>query len=150
MSAEPPSNEADAAARAATGDREALGVLLGAWRDGLRRMVARRLDARLQGRVDASDVVQNACLEAVRRLDEFPGTMPLALWVRLITGQEIAAAHRRHLGAQARDVRRERGLPSVPFATSAGVVRSSRASATSRQGSRASRSAALTRRSRSA
>lgn len=123
MTAETPSDEDPLVRRAAAGDREALGALLATWREPLRRMVARRLDPRLAGRVDASDVVQNACLESLRRLDEPKGDLPLPLWVRLLTGQEIAAAHRRHLGAQARDVRREDGLPSVPWATSAGVAR---------------------------
>ena len=58
------------------------------WRStasGCRRMVALRLDRRLQGRVDPSDVIQDAYLEAARRLPEYirePAPMPLFLWLR--------------------------------------------------------------------
>lgn len=117
------------AERAAAGDKEALGALLHGWREDLRRLVARRLDPRLAGRVDASDVVQSACLEAVRRLPEFDGSLPLTLWVRLIAKQEAAEAHRRHLGAAARDVRRETAPPAS--VTGSGLADDFVASATS-------------------
>ncbi len=57
-------------ARAAKGDSEALSVLMDRYRDRLKRMVGLRLDRRLQGRVGASDVVQEALIEAARRLGE--------------------------------------------------------------------------------
>ena len=40
-------------------------------RDRLKRMVRLRLDPRLHGRIDASDVLQEALLEASSRLDEY-------------------------------------------------------------------------------
>ena len=54
--------------RAAEGDEDALAELLGMHRERLRRMIAIRLDRRLYGRVDASDIVQEAVVEAARRL----------------------------------------------------------------------------------
>ena len=54
--------------RAAEGDRQAWADLLNAHRPRLRRMVALRLDRRLQGRLDPSDVIQEAYLDAARRL----------------------------------------------------------------------------------
>ncbi len=54
--------------RASRGDSEGWGALLERHRQRLRRMVALRLDHRLQGRVDASDVIQEAYLEAWNRL----------------------------------------------------------------------------------
>src|SRR5580658_8789376 len=74
--------------RAIRGDQEAWGELLARHRDRLRRMVALRLDRRLQGRVDASDVIQDAMLEASRRLAEYrqDPKMPFFLWLRYITG----------------------------------------------------------------
>lgn len=95
--------------RAAAGDGEAVGALLDQHREPLRRMVRLRLDRRLQGRIDASDIVQEAWLEVTRRIAGFlrERPLPFVLWLRLVTGEKILAAERRHLGAQARDARRE-------------------------------------------
>ena len=57
--------------RAAQGDQAAWGALLVRSRDRLRRMVALRLDRRLQGRVDPSDIIQEAYLDASARLAEY-------------------------------------------------------------------------------
>src|SRR5262249_55070070 len=77
---------------ARAGDRQALSALLERHRDRLRRMVELRLDWRLQGRIDASDVLQDAFLEVATRLDEyFRGPeLPLFLWLRLAVGQHLA------------------------------------------------------------
>jgi RNA polymerase sigma-70 factor, ECF subfamily len=56
--------------QAAQGDPQGLGTLLARHGDRLRRMVALRLDRRLQGRIDPSDVIQEAYLEASVRLAE--------------------------------------------------------------------------------
>lgn len=110
-------------ARAAQGDGDCLGQLLGRDRARLRRMIATRLDRRLLGRVDPSDVIQEAQLEAVERLPEYIAnpTMPLFLWLRLITAQRLLIVHRRHLGAQSRAASREISLDrrGWPQATSA-------------------------------
>ncbi len=78
-------------------------------RDRLRRMVALRLDPRLRGRLDASDVVQDACAEAVARLPEWldGDDMPLHLWLRFLTGQKLLQLHRHHLGMEMRAAQRE-------------------------------------------
>ena len=75
----------------------------------LRRMVALRLDPRLQGRVDASDVIQEGYLDAMRRLDEFirDPSVPFYIWLRFLVGQRVQEHHRRHLGTPGRDVGRE-------------------------------------------
>src|SRR5207253_8775074 len=88
--------------RAAQGDQEGWGELLLRHQDRLRRMVALRLDRRLQGRIDPSDVLQEAYLEASARLDEYlqNPTMPFYLWLRFLTGQKLVALQRRHLGTQ--------------------------------------------------
>jgi RNA polymerase sigma-70 factor (ECF subfamily) len=90
-------------------------------------MVVLRLDMRLQGRVDASDVIQEAFLEATGRRDAYgrdPGRMPFYLWLRFLVGQKILEQHRRHLGAKARDVGREVSLyrGPMPEATSAAIA----------------------------
>src|SRR5262249_12022548 len=94
---------------AARGDQAAWGVLLARSRDRLKRLVALRLDRRLQGRVDASDIIQEAHLEATARLREYARdpAMPWFLWLRFLVGQQLLTVHRRHLGAQARDAGRE-------------------------------------------
>ena len=50
--------------RAVGGDEVAASELFSRYRDRLRKMVQLRLDRRLYGRVDASDVVQEATIEA--------------------------------------------------------------------------------------
>lgn len=113
-------------ARAAAGDAAALGSLLNRDRDRLRRMVALRLDRRLAGRVDPSDVIQEAQLEAAERLGEYVANpcMPFFLWLRLITGQRLAGVHRHHLGAKMRAAGREVALyrGPLPEATSAALA----------------------------
>src|SRR5262249_30909211 len=91
--------------RARSGDKNALNDLLSLHRDRLRRMVDMGLDSRLQGRVDASDVLQDAYLDAAKRLDEYlrDPKIPLFLWLRLVVGDRLMKVHRHHLGAQMRD-----------------------------------------------
>jgi RNA polymerase sigma-70 factor (ECF subfamily) len=103
------------------------GRLLERHRARLRKLVALRLDPRLQGRVDPSDVIQEACLDAARRMPEYerePERMPFYLWLRFLVGQRILELHRRHLGAQARDVGREVSLyrGPMPEASSAAIA----------------------------
>ena len=90
-------------------------------RPRLRRMVALRLDPRLQGRLDPSDVLQEAFLEAARRLDEYVQArpMPVFLWVRRVTAQKLADLRRKNLGAKVRDARREVSIHQGPEASSA-------------------------------
>jgi RNA polymerase sigma-70 factor (ECF subfamily) len=100
------SGEIDALlARAEQGDEQALAQLFSRYRDRMKRMVKLRLDRRLSGRIDPSDVVQEAFLEARKRLPEFTRKreLPLLLWLRLVTGQKLTDLHRTHLGARMRD-----------------------------------------------
>jgi RNA polymerase sigma-70 factor (ECF subfamily) len=112
--------------RAAAGDPEAWRALFDRDRPRLRRMVALRMDRRLQGRIDPSDVIQDAHIEAMARLPEYlrQPDLPFFLWLRLIVGQRLTLMHRRHLGAQARDPGREIGLyhGALPEATSAAIA----------------------------
>ena len=90
-------------------------------------MVQLRMDRRLSGRVDASDVVQEAFIEAAGRYDEFTrqdDDVGSFVWLRFLTTQKLAQFHRRHLGAQARDVRREvvLGRQRYPDASSLAIA----------------------------
>jgi RNA polymerase sigma-70 factor (ECF subfamily) len=91
--------------RATQGDSSGWSELLAQHRERLRRMVALRMDRRLQGRIDASDVIQEAYLEAWTRLAEYlrSPTMPFFLWLRFLTAQRLVTLHRKHLGVQMRD-----------------------------------------------
>ena len=95
--------------RVKEGDQRALADLVMSYRERLERMVSLRLDRRLQGRIDASDVVQEAYVDVVRRIDSYLAKpeRPFYLWLRFVTGQRLSEIHRQHLGVQARDVRRE-------------------------------------------
>jgi RNA polymerase sigma-70 factor (ECF subfamily) len=103
--------------RAAGGDRKGLDELLARHRARLRRMVDLRLDPRIRGRIDASDVIQEASLEAFERLEEYfkEEKLPFFLWLRFLTSQKVLELHRRHLGAQRRDARREVRLHRGPW-----------------------------------
>jgi RNA polymerase sigma-70 factor (ECF subfamily) len=119
----PPSDSSDLLRRAGAGDSDALGRLLDGHRPRLRRMVRLRLDPRLQGRIDPSDVLQEAYLEAAQRLAEYlrDPRMPFFLWLRFLTCQKLLALRRRHLGTQGRDAGREISLHhgAMPEASSA-------------------------------
>jgi RNA polymerase sigma-70 factor (ECF subfamily) len=95
--------------RAASGDPEAVRDLFALHRERLKRMVHLRLSRRLQGRVDDSDVLQEAFLDITSRLPEYAASpkLPLFLWLRHVTGLKLAEVHRRHLGTQLRDADRE-------------------------------------------
>jgi RNA polymerase sigma-70 factor (ECF subfamily) len=112
--------------RLAQGDCQGWGALLERHRQRLRRLIALRLDQRLQGRIDASDVIQEAYLEASARREEYlqNPTMPFYLWLRFLTGQKLVELHRHHLGAQMRDAGREVALyrGSLPATSSAALA----------------------------
>ena len=95
--------------RVAAGDQAALAGVFQQYRPRLRKMVQLRLDRRLQGRVDPSDVLQEAFLDISRRAADYAlnPEMPFFLWLRMMTGQKLLEFHRRHLGTQLRDAGRE-------------------------------------------
>jgi RNA polymerase sigma-70 factor (ECF subfamily) len=107
--------------RAAAGDEACWRRLLEEHNGRLRRMVAVRLDPRLQGRLDPSDVLQETYLEAARQLGDYlsrPGP-PFHLWLRGLAGNRLNKLHRRHLGASKRDAGRDVSLDeAVPEASS--------------------------------
>jgi RNA polymerase sigma-70 factor (ECF subfamily) len=108
------------------GDRQALTDMFQRHRDRLRRMVELRMDPRLQGRVDASDVLQDAFLDAAARLDGYlqRPDLPAFLWLRLVVGERLTICQRRHLGARMRDAGQEVSLyrDPLPHASSAALA----------------------------
>jgi RNA polymerase sigma-70 factor (ECF subfamily) len=112
--------------KAASGDQDAWAALLALHRQRLRNMITLRLDPRLAGRIDPSDVLQESFLAASLQLKDYAATrsMPFFLWLRLITGQKMIGLHRHHLGKQMRDAGREVALyhGSLPEATSTALA----------------------------
>lgn len=103
-------------AGAKDGNADAVNRLLERHRDAVRRLVQMRLDARIQRRVDVSDVVQDVFVEANRRLSDYiqqSQQMPFHLWLRQIAKDRIIDAHRRHRGSARRSVDREQAI-TVP------------------------------------
>jgi RNA polymerase sigma-70 factor (ECF subfamily) len=105
-----------AAGQSEEGGPASLQELFAQHRDRLRLVVALRLDRRLQGRFDPSDVIQDAYLEAVERYADYRNAPALSpyLWLRFLTVQRLLLLHRQHLQVQARDAGREVSLdPAV-------------------------------------
>jgi RNA polymerase sigma-70 factor (ECF subfamily) len=107
-------------------DPQVLGQIWEHYRDRLRRVVRLRLDRRLQGRADPSDVLQEAFLDFQSRAAQYAQKpdMPFFLWLRFLTGQRLQLIHRHHLGTQMRDAGREVSLHrgAMPQATSVSLA----------------------------
>jgi RNA polymerase sigma-70 factor (ECF subfamily) len=121
-----PSDLDDLLRRARSGDQAALAELFTRYCDRLRQMVCLRLDRRLQGRLDPSDVLQEAFLDFARRLPEYAANpaLPFFLWLRGLTGQRLIDLHRQHLGAKMRDAAQEVSLyrGALPQASSVSLA----------------------------
>ena len=104
--------------RATGGDRLAVEGLLDRHRERLLRMIAIRLDGRLAGRVDPSDVVQETLAAAAGRLDDYLRDRPVPFypWLRQLAWDRLHDLHRRHLSTGKRSVLREEAL-GVPDAS---------------------------------
>jgi RNA polymerase sigma-70 factor (ECF subfamily) len=99
-------------AGARAGDTATLGRLLELYRNYLRLLARVEIGRRLQGKVDASDVVQEVFLDAHRYFPTFRGTAEpqFVQWLREVLAGTLANQVRRYLGTQARDARLEVGL----------------------------------------
>jgi RNA polymerase sigma-70 factor (ECF subfamily) len=95
------------------GDRTAFEQLFARHHAYLHRVVELRLDPRLRARVDPADVVQEAYVEALNRLNGYlkHPALPFRLWLRQIACDRVLKARRHHLGAARRAVSREVPLP---------------------------------------
>jgi RNA polymerase sigma-70 factor, ECF subfamily len=99
-------------AEAKDGGDGALGSLLELYRNYLRLLARIEVGRRLQGKLDASDLVQETFLDAHRNFARFRGTdePQFVRWLRQILAAKVADALRRYLGTQGRDVRLEQEL----------------------------------------
>src|SRR5947209_6950777 len=121
-----PDDELAALTAAWNGDQASFAELYNRYRKRLKTMVKLRMDRRLAGRVDVDDVLQEAFLEAFRKLPSYRENrqIPLFLWLRLIVGEKLVDLHRHHIGPQMRDAGREVSLagPAMPAATSVALA----------------------------
>jgi RNA polymerase sigma-70 factor (ECF subfamily) len=110
-----PENEEtrDLLQRVRGGDRAALSRLLTQHRDALIRLVSLRMDQQMRGRLDPSDVVQEAQLEAAQRIDYFleHQPMPFGLWLHTLARQQLFRLRRKHVEADCRSVAWQVSLP---------------------------------------
>src|SRR5215471_9637041 len=107
--------------RAATGDHGAREQLLERHRRRLVQMVAVRLDERLKARLDPSDVVQEALMDADRDLSDFlrERPVPFYVWLRHLTWQRLVKLHQHHQAGK-RKVSREQ--PALLSGDSAAIL----------------------------
>jgi RNA polymerase sigma-70 factor, ECF subfamily len=97
---------------AGDGDRSARDRLLVRCQPRLRRMIAIRMDHRLAARIDPSDVLQDALLDAHGKLSDYLRRRPLPFypWLRQLAWERLVQLHRRHLRAKRRSVTREEAM----------------------------------------
>ena len=103
--------------KATRGDQDALRSLFERHREKLLRMVELRMDRRLQGRADASDVLQEAYLEVAQKLEKYVSDpqVPFFVWLRFVTSQTLTHFHQHHLGTKMRDARLEISIFAEPL-----------------------------------
>jgi RNA polymerase sigma-70 factor (ECF subfamily) len=91
---------------------DSLQVMFERYRPRLKMVVEMRIDRRIRARVDASDIVQDALADAVRRFAAYQQERKLSpyIWLRFLTLQQLLLAHRKHLGVKARSALVERPL----------------------------------------
>jgi RNA polymerase sigma-70 factor (ECF subfamily) len=99
-------------AQARAGDGPALGELLAAYHEYLALLARVQLGRRLQGNVDADDLVQETYLQAHRNFAQFRGATEteLTAWLRQILASRLAKLIRRYYGTRGRDIRLEQAL----------------------------------------
>jgi RNA polymerase sigma-70 factor (ECF subfamily) len=99
--------------RCSQGDDQATQKLFERHRGQLARMVSVRMDPRVRGRIDPSDVIQEALAAAVDRLPKYMTERPIPFypWLRQIAWEKLVQQHNRHLRAAKRSVRREKQEP---------------------------------------
>lgn len=101
--------EASLPARLRQGDLLALTEAFSLHRERLGRLIGFRMDRRLAGRLDPEDVLQEAFIDAERRLSHFRSdhAQSVFIWLRLVCLQTLTNVFRRHLQTSQRDAARE-------------------------------------------
>lgn len=115
----------DVIAKLESGDDHAFADLFSRHRDRLKQMLAFRMDHRLRGREDASDILQDVYIDAYKRIPHYLKRPELSfyIWLRQLTTQRLIDVHRRHLKAEMRDVKQEISIGRNNAATSASMAK---------------------------
>ena len=106
-------------------NRSGFNEILVKYRSRLKKVIAMRINLQLQGRLDASDIIQDAYIEASRTLDTYLAEpkLPVYLWLRHLVGEKLIQAHRFHLGAKKRQADREISIHAkMPSANSHSIA----------------------------
>lgn len=90
---------------------EALAKHFDLHRDELLKSIRKKLPSVIEGRLDASDIVQETYLEAQRRLPEYVKSprIPIFNWLRRIGLQTLSQFRRHHQVSQKRSTKKEVG-----------------------------------------
>lgn len=106
------------------GDEHAFVEVFALHRARLKRMLEFRMDQRLRGREDASDILQEVYIDAHQRMAHYLKRPEVSfyVWLRKLTTQRMIDVHRRHLKAEMRDVKQEIAIQQRNVATSASVA----------------------------
>lgn len=98
--------------RAKAGDRDALGLAVEHYRGYLMLLARTQIGRRLQGKADASDLVQETFLEVHQHIGRFRGSSEAEFlsWLRTILAAVLSNHVRRYLGTRQRDARLEQAL----------------------------------------
>ena len=100
---------------ARAGSSDCLGELLDHYRNYLRLLARTKLPPWVQGRAGSSDVVQEVCVQAHQSIDQFRGSSEgeFLAWLRAVLASRLNRIFEQHIGAEKRDVRRERNLADM-------------------------------------
>lgn len=107
------------------GDEAATGRLLATYREYLKLLARVQVGRRLQGKLDASDLVQETFMDAHRQMPQFKGATEAELlaWLRKILAGQVAMTVRRYFGAKGRDLNLERDIVAQIDASSQAMDR---------------------------
>lgn len=96
-------------ANAKAGDRDATGKLLEAYRAYLKTATEGEIDDVMKARVDVSDIVQQTCLSAIRKIGDFGGSSQgqFVAWLNKIHERNIQDAIRHNKHVEKRAVSKE-------------------------------------------
>jgi RNA polymerase sigma-70 factor (ECF subfamily) len=99
-------------AAARVGSRAALGELLEGYRRYLLLIASARINAEVRSKADASDLVQETFLDALRDFANFRGSTEeeFLAWLRRILRDNLAGFHRHYYRTAKRQVSREQSL----------------------------------------
>lgn len=106
------SHDTDLVDRLRSGDEQALAEFVEANRPALTAFLHARIGGHLAKKVEPDDILQDACLEAMRTLDKAPlDTWDPLHWLFQICERKIIDAHRKFFASQKRDASREASIP---------------------------------------